>query len=89
MKKFFQKKYALSEHGAKDLVMGILYSVLAYLSLMLPVILLAFVLNALLTPLLADSSPDINILLYFGISSYFYHALPAIHENLYRNLRGK
>ena len=67
MKKFFQKKYALSEQGAKDLVMGILYSVLAYLSLMLPVILLAFVLNALLTPLLADSSPDINILLYFGI----------------------
>ena len=67
MKKFFQKKYALSEQGAKDLVMGILYSVLAYLSLMLPVILLAFVLNALLTPLLADSSLDINILLYFGI----------------------
>ncbi len=67
MKKFFQKKYALSEQGAKDLVMGILYSVLAYLSLMLPVILLAFVLNALLTPLLADSSPDIDILLYFGI----------------------
>ena len=41
--KFLQKKYALSPQGAKDLFKGILYSVLAYISLMLPVALLALV----------------------------------------------
>ena len=45
MRKHLQEKYALSEQGAKDLVKGILYSVLAYISLMLPVALLAYVLN--------------------------------------------
>ena len=50
MMKYLQQKYALSEQGAKDLFKGILYSVLAYISLMLPVTLLACVLNALLAP---------------------------------------
>ena len=36
MRKHLQEKYALSEQGAKDLVKDILYSVLAYISLMLP-----------------------------------------------------
>ena len=35
--KYLQKKYALSEQGAKDLFKGIIYSALAYISLMLPV----------------------------------------------------
>ena len=35
-----QKKYALSEQGAKDLFQAIVYSVLANISLMLPVALL-------------------------------------------------
>ena len=43
-----QKKYALSDQGAKDLFKAIVYSVLANLSLMLPVALLAIVLNAML-----------------------------------------
>ena len=47
--KYFQKKYALSDEGAKDLIKGIVYSVLAYISLMLPVALLAWVLNAFLS----------------------------------------
>ena len=45
MTKYFQNKYALSKQGAKDLCKGILYSVLAYVSLMLPVALLACVLD--------------------------------------------
>ena len=49
MRKHLQEKYALSEQGAKDLVKGILYSVLAYISLMLPVALLAYVLNSFLS----------------------------------------
>ena len=43
-----QKKYALSDQGEKDLFKAIVYSVLANISLMLPVALLAIVLNAML-----------------------------------------
>ncbi len=41
-----KKKYALSNQGAKDLFKGIVYSVLANISLMFPVILLAIVLKS-------------------------------------------
>lgn len=64
MNKYFQKKYALSEAGAKDLVKGIIYSVLAYISLMLPVALLACVLNDLLTPLLTGGGNKTNVWMY-------------------------
>lgn len=64
MIKRLQKKYALSEKGAKDLFKGILYSVLAYISLMLPVALLACVLNAFLSPLFGDGSQSTNALWY-------------------------
>lgn len=67
MKKALQKKYALSEQGAKDLCKGILYSVLAYISLMLPVALLAVVLDALLAPLLKNSSKGVSVPLYIGV----------------------
>ena len=67
MKKYFQKKYALSDQGAKDLCKGILYSVLAYVSLMLPVALLACVLDTLLAPLLTGGKYHANTLLYVGI----------------------
>ncbi len=62
--KYLQKKYALSDEGAKDLLKGIVYSVLAYVSLMLPVALLAIVLDALLGPLLGDDGSGVNIALY-------------------------
>lgn len=58
------KKYALSKQGAKDLSKGIIYSALAYISLMLPVALLAYVLNVLLAPLLDQGQKNINILFY-------------------------
>lgn len=65
--KSLQKKYALSEQGAKDLEKGILYSVLADISLMLPVALLAYVLDVLLTPLVKGGKADMHILMYTGI----------------------
>ena len=65
--KFLQKKYALSEQGAKDLCKGILYSVLAYISLMLPVALLACVLDAFLAPLLGGGNGGYNLWLYVGM----------------------
>ena len=65
--KYFQKKYALSNRGAKDLVKGIVYSVLAYISLMLPAALLACVLNAFLQPLLGGGKSAGNLLLYVVI----------------------
>ena len=65
--KYFQEKYALSDQGAKDLVKGIVYSVLAYISLMLPVALLACVLNEFLQPLLGGSGTTGNLLLYVVI----------------------
>lgn len=62
--RYLQEKYALSDQGAKDLCKGILYSVLAYISLMLPVALLACVLNSLLAPLVGDGTNETNVLLY-------------------------
>ena len=43
-----RKKYVLSEQGAKDLFQAIIYSIMANLSLMLPVALLAIVLTKML-----------------------------------------
>ena len=62
--KYLQKKYALSEQGAKDLFKGIVYSALAYISLMLPVALMAWVLNVFLSPLLGEGEKSISTLLY-------------------------
>ena len=62
--KFLREKYALSEQGAKDLFKGILYSVLAYISLMLPVALLAYVISAFLTPLLGEGAGTNNVFGY-------------------------
>lgn len=64
MIKALKKKYALSDQGAKDLLKGIVYSVLANISLMFPVILLAIVLNQLFAPVLGTSSPEISAAVY-------------------------
>ena len=64
MIKALKKKYALSDQGAKDLLKGIVYSVLANISLMFPVILLAIVLNHLLAPVLGASAPEISAAVY-------------------------
>ena len=59
-----QKKYALSEQGAKDLFRAIIYSVLANISLMLPVALLAVVLNHMLSVVLRAEEKVSGILVY-------------------------
>lgn len=64
MIKALKKKYALSDQGAKNLLKGIVYSVLANISLMFPVILLAIVLNQLLAPVLGASAPEISAAVY-------------------------
>lgn len=76
-----QKKYALSDQGAKDLLKAIIYSVLANISLMLPVALLAVVLNAMLpvvlgteekiTGIAGDTIVGILILIIIFILHYF------------------
>ena len=83
MRKHFQKKYALSEQGAKDLVRGIIYSVLAYISLMLPVALLACVLNSLLAPVIRDGKGETNILLYTVIGIVILVVIFAMHYQQY------
>lgn len=93
MTKYFQNKYALSKQGAKDLCKGILYSVLAYVSLMLPVALLAVCL-ILLIALSWDSGQGGNILLYTVIGIvilaviFVMHYL-AVYTDLYGNLSGE
>ena len=79
MMKYLQKKYALSEEGAKDLFKGILYSVLAYISLMLPVALLACVLNRFLEPLLGKEKEGTNALLYIVIGIVILAVIFVMH----------
>lgn len=67
MTRYFKEKYALSDAGAKDLARGIWYSVLAYISLMLPVALLACVIDAMLSPLLTGKKGGSNTVLYLVI----------------------
>ena len=83
MMKHLQQKYALSEQGAKDLFKGILYSVLAYISLMLPVALLVCVLNALLAPLLGNGEQGANVLLYTVIGIVILAVIFLMHYKQY------
>ena len=82
MKQYFQKKYALSDEGARDLCKGILYSALAYISLMLPVALLACVLDALLSPLLGGSGTA-NALLYMIVGVVMLAIIFIMHYQQY------
>lgn len=56
-----QKKYALSKQGAKDLFQAIVYSVLANIGLMLPVALLAVVLDHMLPVVLGTQESNFGI----------------------------
>lgn len=67
MIELLKKKYVLSTQGAGDLFKGIVYSVLANISLMFPVILLAVVLNQILAPLLKTATQEFSIAFYTGI----------------------
>lgn len=74
-----KKKYALSDQGARDLFKGIVYSVLANISLMLPVILLAIVLNQLLASLLGTATQEFSIIFYTGVGIVILAAVFILH----------
>ena len=78
-----KEKYALSDQGAKDLCKGILYSVLAYISLMLPVALLACVLDAFLKPVLNGSSAEVSITFYMIVGIVILAVIFIIHYQQY------
>ncbi len=79
MIKFLQNKYALSRQGAKDLWKGILYSTLAYISLMLPVALLACVLHTFLLPLFGEETKENNLFFYVVIGIVILAVIFFIH----------
>ena len=81
--KYLQKKYALSEQGAKDLFKGIIYSALAYISLMLPAALLAYVLNAFPAPLQDEGASGANALLYTVIGIIILALIFLLHYMQY------
>ncbi len=79
MIRFLQNKYALSRQGAKDLWKGILYSTLAYISLMLPVALLACVLHTFLLPLFGEETKENNLIFYVVIGIVILAVIFLIH----------
>ena len=65
MLKFFQRAYAMSEKGAKDLLSSAIWTAIMDLSLMLPVILAFYFLDTYLQALLTNAGiPEGNILHY-------------------------
>lgn len=58
---YLKNKYALSDEGTKDLLKGIIYSVLANISLMFPVILLSIVLNKMISKVMGKEKGSIGI----------------------------
>ena len=91
MIKALKNKYALSDQGTKDLLKGIIYSVLANISLMFPVILLAIVLNQLLAPVFGNECTGNQRHRLYGdwnsdFSRCFYIPLLPVHCNISRNL---
>lgn len=64
MMKYFQERYALTEKGAKGLVKGIVFSALTNLSIMLPVLLIAYAVYEMLTPFMAGAEAQISISKY-------------------------
>ena len=88
MIKALKNKYALSNQGAKDLLKGIIYSVLANISLMFPVILLAIVLNQLLAPneCAGDQRHCLYSDWYCDFSRCFYLSLLPVHRSISGNL---
>jgi ATP-binding cassette, subfamily B, bacterial IrtB/YbtQ len=67
MIELLQDKFALSEQGAKNLIKGIMYSVLVNISLMVPVALLALVINSFMS-LITKEEKIVN----WGIPTYIF-----------------
>lgn len=69
MIKYFQKKYAMSEKGAKDLIHSIIWTIVMDISFMLPVILGFKFLDEYMSLLLNSSNNQGNSILYYVIMS--------------------
>lgn len=90
----WKQRYALSDQGVKDLRRGIAYSVLANISVMLPVVLLAVVLDGLLKPLTGGRKQQDGGTVLYGDGNRdscgcFSFPLSAVYGGLYRHLRGE
>lgn len=83
MNRYLKKKYALSDEGTKDLIKGIVYSVLANVSLMLPVVLLSMALNQLLAPILGDTAKNTSIIIYTVIGILILAVIFIFHYQQY------
>lgn len=68
MSRYLQKKFALSEQGAKDLTKAVFSCFLTNLGLMFPVGILFLFLEQLLGPLVNAKSPSMGMAGYVGIS---------------------
>lgn len=66
MTAYFQKKFALSEQGAKDLVKAVFACTLTDVILMLPIGLLYLVATELVSPLMGGNAPAPNLWFYIG-----------------------
>lgn len=69
MLKYFQKKYAMSEKGAKDLIHSIIWTIVMDISFMLPVILGFKFLDEYMSLLFNSSNNPGNSILYYVIMS--------------------
>ncbi len=83
MKQALKKKYALSDQGVKDLKKGILFSALANISLMFPVVLLAKVLEQFLDPVLGLETSKVSIVTYVFIGFLIIGLIFAFHYRQY------
>ena len=69
MLKYFQKKYAMSEKGAKDLYVSIIWTVVMDISFMIPVVLSFNFLNEYMISLMNKAENPTNSILYYIIMS--------------------
>ena len=67
MIKWLIKNMALSEKGAKDLVKGMIWSALSYLSLMFPMAVLLSFIAEILTPVLTGGTASPSMMKYVGL----------------------
>lgn len=81
-----QKKYVLTEKGAKDLIKATFLTVLANLSLMLPVRLLVYTLNNIIQSLVNKTDPAVGILNFFIVGLVLITVIYVIHLYQYKAL---
>lgn len=84
MTAYFQKKFALSEQGAKDLVKAVFACTLTDVILMLPIGLLYLVATELVSPLIGGDAPAPSLWFYIG-GSVIILALIFIFEYIQYN----